>query len=371
MSVPEGVQTVEAEGRDLKTAVAAAMEKLELPREKVKFEIDMSHFRSTTGVSVSRSTVKIIAWEVPGGEEASEEAEAKPKPKPRSKAKPKSKARARAEEEEAEAPAEVEAEAEATEPDEKPAKPKRKRKRKPAAEVEAAEAEAEAEAPDEVEAEAEAKPRKSRKTRRTRSKKEEPENGEASKPEQLRGAEDDQTEASRFAQAWFEKLLEFMDVEGKVSGSGNAERVHLAIDAERAGRIVGKRGATLGAIRHLLGLALEKRFGDLTVDVDVGDDRREERKPRRERSRGRDRGRPRGRERARGRFPEEKLQALARRGAEKAIETGRTYTINLELNAYDRRVIHMEISEIDGVDSQSEEREDGGRALKYIQIIPD
>ncbi|HHO50734.1 MAG TPA: KH domain-containing protein [Deltaproteobacteria bacterium] len=356
MNIPDGVQTVEAEGRDLKKAIAGAAQELGLRPEQIDYKLDLSHFRSVTGVSVSRNTVKIVAWR--SDQDAPAEGGA-------------------------EAEAEVEAEAKVEAKVERAAKrPKRKRKRKtdddgeqePRKARKAGKPDTDEAASEEVEVAAEeSQPRKTRKPRRTRSKAgEEPEvNGETSKPEQLRGAEDDHTEASRFAQEWFERLLELMGVEGKVSGSGNDERVHLAIDAERAGRIVGKRGATLGAIRHLLGLALEKRFGDLTVDVDVGDDRREERRPRRERSRGRDRGRPRGRERSRGRFPEEKLQALARRGAEKALETGRTYTINLELNAYDRRVIHMEISEIDGVDSRSEERGDGDRNLKYIQIIPE
>ena len=316
-SIPHGVDAIPIEGRDLKMAVAGAAEALGLHPQQVDYKLDMSHFRSATGTSVARSTVKILAWgsDRPAPEEGSDE------PLENGKM---------------EAPAEGEEQEE----------PKRKRRK------------------------------------RTKST-DEPEPKEKSrgadvdgKPDQLRGAEDGETEASTFAQQWFADLLELMDVEGKITGTGNAERVHLAIDAERAGRIVGKRGATLGAIRHLLGLALANKFGDLTVDVDVGDDRPTERKPRREKSgggRGRDRDRDRdrrSRDRAKGRYPEEKLRALARRGAEKAVETGRTITIDLELNSYDRRVVHVEISEIDGVESQSEEREQDGRVTKYVQIIP-
>ena len=65
-------------------------------------------------------------------------------------------------------------------------------------------------------------------------------------------------------------------------------------------------------------------------------------------------------------FPPEKLQALARRAAEKALETGRTITINLDLNAYDRRIIHLEVAGIEGVTTQSQEKD----GAKFIQVIP-
>ena len=64
------------------------------------------------------------------------------------------------------------------------------------------------------------------------------------------------------------------------------------------------------------------------------------------------------------------LITRARRAAEKARETGQTITINLKLNSYDRRLVHLEVSEVDGVDSQSEEREEDGEVVKYIQVIP-
>ncbi len=50
-------------------------------------------------------------------------------------------------------------------------------------------------------------------------------------------------------------------------------------------------------------------------------------------------------------------------------------TINLELNSYDRRLVHMEVMEIGGVTSRSEEREVNAegrtRTVKYVQVIPD
>jgi predicted RNA-binding protein Jag len=179
-----------------------------------------------------------------------------------------------------------------------------------------------------------------------------------------------------------------MDVKGEVVGSGNDERVHLAVTADKAGRVIGKRGSTLGAIRHLLSLALEQNFGDLTIDVDVDDDRPKGERPSRSsdssggrgrrrdrdsgrRSDGRRSGGRRPRSRDKGKYPEEKLRALARKAGEKAAESGQTITINLELNSYDRRLVHLEISEMEGVESQSEEREgDDGEIVKYVQVIP-
>jgi predicted RNA-binding protein Jag len=188
-----------------------------------------------------------------------------------------------------------------------------------------------------------------------------------------------------------------MDVEGTVTGTGNEQRVHLHVRADKAGRIIGKRGSTLSSIRQLLRLALEPKFGDLVIDVDIPDDRPRTERPMDAGPRPHDRGRgPRDRRGGRGgrdrgdrgdrdyrgdrgdrdyrgdrggeegRHPEPKLRELARRAAEKAIETGRTITINLDLNSYDRRIVHLEISEIEGVASRSEERD----GVKRIQVIP-
>ena len=314
MSIPEGVDTITVEGRDLKLAVAGAAEQLGLHPAQVDYKLDMSHFRSPTGASLARSTVKIVAWG---------SGRAVPDPEEENAAK---KARA-----------ERSARDESDEHDEQKGEDTRRRR-----------------------------PRKGRDGDR-------PSPREASKPDTLRGAEEGTTEASDFAQQWFESLLERMDVKGTITGTGSDERVHLLVKADHAGRIVGKRGATLGAIRHLLDLALENKFGKLTIDVDVDDNRPpEKREPRTERRSDRDRGgRSRNRRSDAGRYPESKLRALARRAAEKAAESGQTITIKLELNSFDRRIVHLEVSDIDGVESHSEERVgEGGRMVKYIQIVP-
>ena len=61
-SVPEGVQTVSAEGKDLSEAIAEAAKALGVETNRIKHKFDMSHFRSAAGRPVPRTTVKITAW---------------------------------------------------------------------------------------------------------------------------------------------------------------------------------------------------------------------------------------------------------------------------------------------------------------------
>ena len=318
--IPEGAETVGGEGADLRAAVIAAAETLGVPPKQVGYTLDLSHFRSSTGGSMARSTVKVLAWALPEAPEEEELVEEK-------------------------APAASEAASTEEETSEEAA---------PEAKTEAAEPEMEGEV----------------------------------------------TEAAEFAQAWFLTLMGHMDVQAKVKATGDDEHVRIWVSADKAGRIIGRRGSTLGAIRHLLRLALTS-FGDFIIDVDVDDDRkrdggrgrdrddrrgrgrergeRRDRGDRRERrgdrddrrGRGRDRGdrgdrRRRGRDGGKGAYPEEKLQAIARRAADKARETGRAVTINLKLNSYDRRVIHVEVAEVDGVESQSVVKDD----VKLVQVVP-
>lgn len=306
MTIPDGAQTVTSEGKDLKSAVAAAAGELGIEPGHVGYKVDMSHFRNATGGSVARTTVRVVAWELPESER-----KAKPAPKP--------------------------------EPT--------KTEENGVSEVKVEDSEGAEDTPSEASDASDA-------------------SDERAKPPQLRGAEEGSTEASEFAQKWFAALLEQMEIEGKVVGTGNDERVHLSIDAEKAGRIVGKRGATLGAIRHLLGLSLQRKFGKLTVDVDVNDHRSREGGERKRRNGRSNERRGRGRS-DRSAYSEDKLRALARRAAEKAAESGKTITINLELNSFDRRLVHLEVADIDGVESKSDERTgDDGRTVKYIQISP-
>ena len=298
VSIPEGVETVSGEGRDVVTALAQAAESLGLETKRVAYKIDMSHFRNqATGGTVCRDSVKIIAWPRPEGEEA---------------------------------PEEVQAEASQGE--------------------------------DTSDTEEEAEPEV------------------AAEPLQANAVSD-------LACEWLRALLKHMNIEATVEGGADDSRVMLAIRADQPGRIVGKRGSTLSSIRHLLRLMLEEH-GDPIIDVDVDKDgvdidltpRKRERPSRDRNDRGRggrndrgrnDRGRGRGRrdrdDDRRGRVAPDTLKALARRAAEKAIESGKVITITKELNSYDRRLVHMTIADIEGIQSRSEEKD----GMKFVQVIPE
>ena len=325
MNIPEGAQTVSIEGNDLKSAVAAAAEQLGIETKFVGHKVDLSHFRSKTGGMIPRTTVKIIAWQ----SEEEVASVAAPKGAKRDDGERRSRDR----------------------DDRGDRRERRGRDRD-----------------------------RDRGDRRGRDRdRDRGERRDRDDKSRRRGAEEAATEASDYAAAWMSALLGHLDLQGTVTGTGSDERVHLALQIEgKAGRLIGKRGATLRSVRKLLKSAIDKQYGELELDVDVNDDR--PRDNNRDSDRGEKKGRGRGRNRRggredRGRYPEEKLTALANKAAAKAAETGQTITINLELNSYDRRIVHMAIADIDNVDSRSEERTsvdgDGNEVtVKFVQVIP-
>ena len=362
--ISEGVNSVFGEARDLQGAIAHAAEQLGMDVSRVKHKLDMNHFRNEAGRPVPRDTVRVVAWAM-----TEEEAAAMPASRPVDLRRDD---RGERRDDRGGERREVRGEGRG---DGRRESRDRRDDRRPRRDSE----------------------RTSDSLETSKDSGADHGSGEGSESggrEPMRGAEAGTTEASDFAQAWFQTLLQFMDVIGTVTGTGSSERVHLHVTADKAGRVVGKRGSTLGSIRHILRLALELKFGALALDVHVADDRPREDRPREDRPRedrrddrprqdsrpegrdrgGRDRG---GRDRGGrssessgeggGRYPEPKLRELARRAAEKAVQTGKTITIQLDLNSYDRRIVHMEIADIDGVNSRSEEK----NGAKYIQVIPE
>ncbi len=340
VSVSDKSSEVYGEGRDLYAAIEAVAEQLGVQPERVGYEYDLAHFRSSAGTSMPRKTVKIKGWVVEGASSEST------KPKKSRKAEETS-----TEEVLEVAPVEVEA-VEDDVTDEVSAAPQES-----AAEEE--------EAPEHVS---------------------EPEEEEPAK-EMTQEEVGELTEAAEYAHEWFMTVLGNMDLTAKIIAGQKENRIRLYIQAEKAGRIIGRRGFTLSALRHLLGLALKKFDDELIVDVDVADgrgggkerkgnarndrgrrDSRDSRdsRDRRDRRDSRDsRGDSRGSDR--GRYPADKLVALAQKAAQKALETQMRVTINLELNSHDRRIVHLEIAEIEGVSSESDVKS----GKKYIQILPE
>ncbi len=197
-----------------------------------------------------------------------------------------------------------------------------------------------------------------------------------------------------------------MGLEGSVRGAvdprSDRDQVEVFIDSPAARHLVGRRGVTLRAIRLLLEAAMADEFGNTSFELSIEggdrrrdeddrgrsrermddrgprrDDRRDDRGPRRD-----DRG-PRRDDRRDDRGPRrddrgprnddrrsdrdiDKLRSLARRLAEEAMSTGEPVRFRKEMNSYERRVVHMELSDMTGVRTESE----GDGSLKFMVIIP-
>ena len=196
------------------------------------------------------------------------------------------------------------------------------------------------------------------------------------------------------AVAWVTQLLELMSIEGTVKGSASSDKKgEVTIDSASARHLVGRRGATLRSIRRLMDAALSAEYSDWNIDLNVeGGRRRDDRDDRRGRDRddrddrrGRDRDRDdrrgrdrddrrgRGRDRDRGDRGDrrsdrdiDRLKSLARRLASKAVKSGETITMRKELNSFERRVVHLELADFEGVETEST----GDGSMKKIIIVP-
>ena len=63
------------------------------------------------------------------------------------------------------------------------------------------------------------------------------------------------------AENWARELLKQMGVEGKVQAALAGKTVSVGLDVgEAAPHLVGRRGATIGAIRHLMELSMKERI---------------------------------------------------------------------------------------------------------------
>lgn len=136
-------------------------------------------------------------------------------------------------------------------------------------------------------------------------------------------------------------VLERMGIEATVEARDEEDRILLDIDTEDVDRVIGRRGQTIDALQHVVGKMLtryrEERGKPVTVDADG----------------------------YRGRHIE-KLEALAERMGEKARSGGEAVDLS-PMNAYDRRIIHMTLKDVEGVRTESEgEGED-----RHVVVIPD
>jgi predicted RNA-binding protein Jag len=203
-------------------------------------------------------------------------------------------------------------------------------------------------------------------------------------------------EGALAAKAWIEGLISKMGFEGTVTTQNIRDnKATIAVNSESARFLVGRGGSTLHAISDMLNVAMKDEFSDWSFDIDVQGGQREERRDGGDRDRGdrdrgdRDRGDRGGRDRDRGgrdrggrdrdrdrggrgddreRCSDDDvrdLKRLARRVAEAVVEGGEAEVIRKPLNSFERRIVHMEIADMDGVNTDTVEQ-DGERKIRIF-----
>ena len=144
------------------------------------------------------------------------------------------------------------------------------------------------------------------------------------------------------ARAFVETLIKDMEIDAVVTihDDGNGEAL-MTISGEGAGLLIGHHGDTLDAFQYLINLAANKKESDETkytrISVDI-ENYREKR--------------------------EETLRNLARHMADKVKRTGRNVVLE-PMNAYERRIIHSEVQNIDGISTNSVGVEGNRRVILF------
>lgn len=113
----------------------------------------------------------------------------------------------------------------------------------------------------------------------------------------------------------------------------------IDLEGEGLGVIIGHRGETLDAVQHLVSLAANKSGGYFKVTLNIGDYRQKR---------------------------EQTLTALAQRVAEQVKRNSRNRALE-PMSAYERRIIHTAVQEIEGVDSASI----GEGSARRVVIFPE
>lgn len=144
---------------------------------------------------------------------------------------------------------------------------------------------------------------------------------------------------ARVAEEYVKNVLELMKITAVTDTIIADENVKIDITGENLGLLIGRRGQTLDALQYLTSMAANREGGEwvrIIVDIEGYRSRREE-----------------------------TLRGLARRLASKADATGRRVALD-PMNALERRIVHSELQEFDGVETHSEGRDPYRRVI----IVP-
>lgn len=140
-----------------------------------------------------------------------------------------------------------------------------------------------------------------------------------------------------------EKLLADMTIEAEVEMSEGEGEARITITGESAAVLIGHHGETLDSLQYLASLAANKRvdgkkeeYVKISVDVEGYRAKREE-----------------------------TLRALARRMAAKVQKYKKSVMLE-PMNPYERRIIHSEIQEIEGVSTNSIGSENNRKIVIFL-----
>jgi len=136
------------------------------------------------------------------------------------------------------------------------------------------------------------------------------------------------------------RITELFSKDTRISVEETAEKIYYRIDSSDAAVMIGKRGMTLEAIQYLTEKIVNKHHNKKRVRIQVDIEGYLEKR-------------------------EKSLQELATRMAEKVESTGKATTIG-QMNAYERRIVHITLKENNRVRTQS--RGDG--YLRKLMIAP-
>jgi spoIIIJ-associated protein len=133
-------------------------------------------------------------------------------------------------------------------------------------------------------------------------------------------------------------VLHRMGIEATIETGEEDDRVVLTIECEDVDVLIGRRGQVIDALQHLVNkMVYRGRASARTkpIVVDAGGYRQRH---------------------------IEKLQALARKMGDRAVETQQVVELD-PMTAYDRRIVHMALAEDDRVSTRSEGEGDDRRIL--------
>lgn len=140
-------------------------------------------------------------------------------------------------------------------------------------------------------------------------------------------------------QDFVKQLLAHMgldQIEIELTESDEAQNISLGVAEEDSGLLIGRHAETIDSLQRIVRLVCQKD-GDKPIHINVNDFR--ERR-------------------------EEHLIELARRVAERVVETGRPQS--LRLSPAERRIVHMELAEFPGVETESQ----GEGAQRVLFVNP-